>query len=98
MILDTGTKILLESSPMANVTSSEPRIEDIPDIYKLAYMMEEVRVSYRKDAKISVGNIAIDGKACDMSSLVLGSARILVDQGAVEIQSNDITGYISLDN
>jgi DNA replication factor GINS len=80
---------------MANVTSSEPRIEDIQDIYKLAYMMEEVRVSYRKDAKMSVGNIAIDAKEGDMSSLQRWVARILVDQGAVEIQSNDITGYIS---
>jgi DNA replication factor GINS len=80
---------------MANVTSSEPRIEDIQDIYKLAYMMEEVRVSYRKDAKMSVVNIAIDAKEGDMSSLQRWVARILVDQGTVEIQSNDITGYIS---
>jgi DNA replication factor GINS len=80
---------------MANVTRSEPRIEAIQDIYQLAYMMEEVRVSYKKDAKMSVGNIAIDAKEGDMSSLQRWVARILVNQGAVEIQSNDITGYIS---
>lgn len=80
---------------MANVTRSEPRIEAIQDIYQLAYMMEEVRVSYKKDVKMSVGNIAIDAKEGDMSSLQRWVAGILVNQGAVEIQSNDITGYIS---
>jgi DNA replication factor GINS len=80
---------------MENVTSSEPRIEAIQNIYQLGYMMEEVRVSYKKDAKMSVGNIAIDAKEGDMSSLQRWVAKILVEQGAVEIQSNDITGYIS---
>jgi DNA replication factor GINS len=80
---------------MENVTSSEPRIEAIQNTYQLGYMMEEVRVSYKKDAKMSVGNIAIDAKEGDMSSLQRWVAKILVEQGAVEIQSNDITGYIS---
>ena len=80
---------------MENVTSSEPRIEAIQNVYQLGYMMEEVRVSYKKDAKISVGNISIDAKEGDMSSLQRWVAKILVEQGTIEIQSNDITGYIS---
>jgi DNA replication factor GINS len=80
---------------MENVTSSEPRIEAIQSTYQLGYMMEEVRVSYKKDVKMSVGNIAIDAKEGDMSSLQRWVAKILVEQGAIEIQSNDITGYIS---
>ena len=80
---------------MENVTSSESRIESIQNIYQLGYMMEEVRVSYKKDAKMIVGNIAIDAKEGDMSSLQRWIAKILVEQGAVEIQSNDISSYIS---
>jgi DNA replication factor GINS len=80
---------------MENVTSSEPRIEAIQNTYQLGYMMEEVRVSYKKDVKMSVGNIVIDAKEGDMSSLQRWVAKILVEQSAVEIQSNDITGYIS---
>jgi DNA replication factor GINS len=80
---------------MENVTSSEPRIEAIQNTYQLGYMMEEVRVSYKKDVKMSIGNIVIDAKEGDMSSLQRWVAKILVEQGAVEIQSNDITGYIS---
>jgi DNA replication factor GINS len=80
---------------MANITRSEPRIEAIQSIYQLGYMLEEVRVTYKEDAKMSVGNLVIDAKEGDMSSLPRWIAKILVEQGTVEVQSNDITGYIS---
>jgi DNA replication factor GINS len=44
---------------------------------------------------MSVGNLVIDAKEGDMSSLPRWIAKILVQQDAVEIQSSDITGYIS---
>jgi DNA replication factor GINS len=80
---------------MADITRSEPKIEAIQSIYQLGYMLEEVRVTYKEDAKMSVGNIVIDAKGGDMSSLPRWIAKILVEQGTVEIQSNDVTGYIS---
>lgn len=80
---------------MADITRSEPKIEAIQSIYQLGYMLEEVRVTYKEDAKLSVGNIVIDAKEGDMSSLPRWIAKILVEQGAVEIQSNDVPGYIS---
>ena len=80
---------------MVNILHSEPRIETIQSIYQLGYMLEEVRVTYKEDAKMSVGNLVIDAKEGDMSSLPRWTAKILVQQDAVEIQSSDITGYIS---
>lgn len=80
---------------MANITRSEPRIEAIQSIYQLGYMLEEVRVTYKEDAKMSVGNLVIDAKEGDMSSLPRWIAKILLEQGTVEIQSNDVIGYIS---
>ena len=80
---------------MADITCSEPKIESIQGIYQLGYMLEEIRVTYKEDAKMSVGNIVIDAKEGDMSSLPRWIAKILVEQDAVEIQSNDVTGYIS---
>jgi DNA replication factor GINS len=74
---------------------AEPRIEAIQNIYQLGYMTEEVRVSYKKDVKMIVGNVAIDAKEGDMSSLQRWVAKILAEQGAVEIQSSDSAGYIS---
>ena len=86
---------VLTALQMTNTTRSEPRIQAIQSIYQLGYMLEEVRVTYKEDAKMSVGNIVIDAKEGDMSSLPRWIAKILVEQGAVEIQSNDVTGYIS---
>jgi DNA replication factor GINS len=74
---------------------AEPRIESIQNIYQLGYMTEEVRVSYKKDVKMTVGTVAIDAKEGDMSSLQRWVAKILAEQGAVEIQSSDSTSYIS---
>ena len=80
---------------MANITRSEPKIEDIQSTYHLGYMLEEVRVTYKEDTKMSIGNLVIDAKQGDMSSLSRWIAKILAEQGAVEIHSNDATGYIS---
>jgi DNA replication factor GINS len=80
---------------MADITHSESKIESIQGIYQLGYMLEDVRVTYKEDVKMSVGNIVIDAKEGDMSSLPRWIAKILVEQGAVEIQSNDLPGYIS---
>jgi DNA replication factor GINS len=80
---------------MAEGHRAEPRIESVQDIYQIGYMAEEVRVSYRKDVQMTVGNLAIDAKEGDMSSLPRWVAKILSEQGAVEIQSNDIAGYVS---
>jgi DNA replication factor GINS len=80
---------------MVNLLHSEPRIEAIQSIYQLGYMLEDVRVTYKEDANMRVGNLVIDAKQGDMSSLPRWIAKILVEQDSVEIQSNDITGYIS---
>ncbi|MFL6476858.1 MAG: hypothetical protein ACJ70Z_08935 [Nitrososphaera sp.] len=80
---------------MVNVLSSEPRIESIQAIYQLGYMLEEVRVTYKEDAKMWVGSLVIDAKEGDMSSLPRWIAKLLVEQGTVEIQSSDAMGYIS---
>ena len=80
---------------MADGPHDEPRIEAVQNIYQIGYLTEEVRVSYKKDVKMTVSNIVIDAKEGDLSSLPRWVAKILADQAAVEIQSNDIAGYIS---
>ena len=80
---------------MSTDARAESRIESIQNVYEIGYMTEEVRVSFKKDVKIAVGNIAIDAKEGDMSSLQRWAAKILSEQGAVEIQTTDSAGYIS---
>jgi DNA replication factor GINS len=80
---------------MTEVAYAESRIDAIQDAYRLGYLAEEVRVTYKKDVKMTVGSIVIDTKEGDMSSLQRWVAKILAEQGAVEIQSNDSSGYMS---
>src|SRR5438105_1694551 len=80
---------------MTDGAKSESNIEAIQDAYRLGYLEEEVRVTYKKDVKITVGSTAIDAKEGDMSSLQRWVAKILVEQGAVEIQSNGLASDIS---
>ena len=75
--------------------SAETNVEAIHSVYQIGYMSEDVRISYKKDVKMSVGNVAIDAKEGDMSSLPRWVAKILSEQGAIEVQSADSAGYIS---
>jgi DNA replication factor GINS len=71
------------------------RIEAIQDAYHVGYMNEEVRISYKRDVKMAVGEIAVDAKEGDMSSLPRWIAKILSEQGAIEFQPNETASYIS---
>ncbi|HZD81313.1 MAG TPA: hypothetical protein VE076_00430 [Nitrososphaeraceae archaeon] len=50
---------------------------------------------YKYDTKVAAGSIAIDAKEGDISSLPRWVAKILVEQGNIEIQDNDISAYVS---
>lgn len=80
---------------MAEGGLSEPRFETIQNAYGVGFMAEEVRVSFKRDVHISVSNVAVDAKEGDMSSLPRWLAKMLAEQGALEIQAGDLAGYVS---
>ena len=61
----------------------------------MGFLNEEVRVSFLKDVKLAVGEESVDAKIGDFSSLPRWLARLLADQRAVEIQTSDLTTYVS---
>jgi DNA replication factor GINS len=69
--------------------------EDIHSIYDLAYLMEEVRIMYKQDVKVSNDNIQIDAKEGDISSIRRWIAKILSQHKLVEIQDSEISSYVS---
>jgi DNA replication factor GINS len=69
--------------------------EDIHSIYDLAYLMEEVRIMYKRDVKVSNDNIQIDAKEGDISSIRRWIAKILSQHKLVEIQDSEISSYVS---
>ena len=80
---------------MAEGGLSELRIESIQNAYTVGFLAEEVRVSFKKDVHVTVSNVAVDAKEGDMSSLPRWLAKILAEQGALEIQAADLAGYLS---
>jgi DNA replication factor GINS len=70
-------------------------IETIQRAYNFEYLMQDVRVTYKRDIMITQGSIAIDAKEGDTSSIPRWVAKILLGHGIVEIQDNEISAYIS---
>ncbi|MDQ6667437.1 MAG: hypothetical protein M3Y53_04320, partial [Thermoproteota archaeon] len=80
---------------MPSNTSSDNEVKIIQGAYRIEYLMEEVRVSYKRDVNVSVGGLIIDAKEGDLSSLPRWVAKILLDQDTVEIPDNHVSAYIS---
>lgn len=80
---------------MSETARSEPRIETVQNVYTIGFMAEEVRVSFKRDVHMNVGSVVVDAKEGDMSSLPRWVAKILVEHGALEIQTADLSSYIS---
>jgi DNA replication factor GINS len=74
---------------------SESNIETIQGAYRIDYMLEDLRVTYKRDIKIRVDDIAIDAKEGDISSIPRWVAKILLGHNAIEIQESDISTYLS---
>lgn len=78
-----------------DLPSLQSKIDVIQGVYYTEYLMEDVRINYKRDVKATVEDLAIDAKQGDISSIPRWVAKILVEQGDVEIQDNDISTYIS---
>ena len=66
-------------------SSPENKAKIIQEAYRVQYLMEDVRVSYKKDMSASLDGVTIDAKEGDISSLPRWVAKILIGQDAVEI-------------
>ena len=81
-----------------NATTSSSllgKIETIQGAYQIEYLMEDVRVTFKHDVKASVDGVTIDAKEGEISSLRRWVAKILFEQGNIEIQDSDISAYLS---
>ncbi len=86
--------IILNTVRLASNTSDN-EVKNIQGAYRMEYLMEDIRISYKRDLNVSVGGVTIDAKEGDISSLPRWVARILLEQGTVEIQDNHVSAYIS---
>ena len=71
------------------------QFKTIRDAFRAGYLNEEVRVSFKKDVKFNVGGISLDSKEGDLSSIPRWMAKLLAEDGALEIQFGDTANYVS---
>src|SRR5215475_15112577 len=79
----------------AVLPSLENRLNTVQGISYIKYLMEDVRVNYRRDIRAAVDDIVIDSKQGDISSVPRWIAKILVEEQSVETQDSDNAIYIS---
>jgi DNA replication factor GINS len=80
------------------ITTSHPsqhKIVSIHRIYHIEYLMEDIRVTFKRDMKLKIGEIMIDAKEGDTSSFPRWLANALLEQGIIETRDNDISTYVS---
>ena len=63
--------------------------------YLLEYLLEEIRVTFKSDVKISINDINIDAKEGDILQLPRWLTKILSKKNLIEIQDNEMSSYIS---
>jgi DNA replication factor GINS len=69
--------------------------ESLRNRYLIEYLLEEVRVTFKSDVKISLNDINIDAKEGDMLPLPRWLTKILSKKNLIEIQDYEISSYLS---
>lgn len=69
--------------------------ESLRNTYLLEYLLEEIRVTFKSDVKISINDINIDAKEGDILLLPRWLTKILSKKNLIEIQDNEMSSYVS---
>jgi DNA replication factor GINS len=69
--------------------------ESIKNTYLLEYLLEEIRVTFKSDVKISVNDINFDAKEGDILLLPRWLTKILSRKNLIDVQDNEISSYVS---
>lgn len=69
--------------------------ESLRSTYLLEYLLEEIRVTFKSDVKISINDINIDAKEGDILLLPRWLTKILSKKNLIEIQDNEMSSYVS---
>jgi DNA replication factor GINS len=69
--------------------------ESLKNTHLIEYLLEEIRVTFKSDVKISINEIKIDAKEGDILLLPRWFAKILLNKKLIEIQDNEVSSYVS---
>ena len=69
--------------------------ESLRNQYLIEYLLEEVRVTFKSDVKISLNDINIDAKEGDILPLPRWLTKIMLKKNLIETQDYEISSYVS---
>jgi DNA replication factor GINS len=81
--------------PSSNTIFAHDEFETIKNTYLLEYLLEETRVTFKSDVKISVNEIKFDAKEGDILLIPRWLTKILSKKNLIDIQDNEISSYVS---
>jgi DNA replication factor GINS len=81
--------------PSSNTIFAHDEFETIKNTYLLEYLLEETRVTFKSEVKISVNEIKFDAKEGDILLIPRWLTKILSKKNLIDIQDNEISSYVS---
>jgi len=79
----------------SNSSFAQGEFQSLKNIYLLQYLLEEIRVTFKSDAKVSINDINIDAKEGDISLLPRWLAKNLSRKKLIDVQDNETLSYVS---
>jgi len=79
----------------SNSSFAQGAFQSLKNIYLLQYLLEEIRVTFTSDVKVSINDINIDAKEGDILLLPRWLAKNLSRKKLVDVQDNETSSYVS---
>ena len=79
----------------SNSSFAQGAFQSLKNIYLLQYLLEEIRVTFKSDVKVSINDIDIDAKEGDILLLPRWLAKNLSRKKLIDIQDNETSSYVS---
>ena len=79
----------------SNISFAQGAFQSLKNTYLLQYLLEEIRVTFKSDVKISINDINLDAKEGDILLLPRWLAKNLSRKKLIDLQDNEISSYVS---
>ncbi len=79
----------------SNSSFAQGAFQSLKNIYLLQYLLEEIRVTFKSDVKVSINEINIDAKEGDILLLPRWLTKNLSRKKLIDVQDNETSSYVS---
>jgi DNA replication factor GINS len=71
------------------------QMDFIQKFYSIKYLMEEIRITFKRNFSINIDGLTYDAKEGEIDSVPRWLAQVLEENNSIEIQDTDVRIYIS---